>query len=341
MKTIKEQKKHTVPLVLLMVILCFGFFHQTGYADDVNNFSIQTFDEEGNVNAQGYYHFIGQPGEKREISIKVYNATDETITVKAAVNPASTNENGIPSYLKEEKYDSSLTHRMDQLVKIEEAQRTIPASGSVTLKAVVSFPEEDWTGDILGGIRFTEEVKNTSEQTVVHEVAYTVGVLLNQKDGAAVENDLQLKGITAGQRNYRNFIEANIQNSAAAIVRNMSVESSVVEKRSNATIYTYDAYDLRMAPNSNFNFGIPTGDRPVKAGDYVLKMKVTADGKTYQFEENFTIDASEARQLNQSAVNIDEGTPYLLYLTLGGAGLLVLLTLGRWLGMNRKKGELL
>lgn len=340
MKTKKERKKHAIRWILFTVILSLGFFYQTGYADEVNNFSIQTLDEDGNVNAQGYYHFDGQPGEKREVSIRIYNASDVAITVKAAVNPASTNENGIPGYLAEDTYDDSLTHRMDQLVKIDEAKRTIPALGFVTMKVVVLFAEEDWAGDILGGIRFMEEVKNISEQTVVHEVAYTVGILLNKKDGETVENDLHLKDITTGQRNYRNFIEANIQNSAASIVRNMSVESTVTEKGGKAAIYTYDVYDLRMAPNSNFNFGIPTGERPIKAGDYVLKMRVKADGKEYHFEENFTIAASEARQLNQSAVNIDERTPYLSYLILGGIGLLILLIIGRWIRINgRKKAE--
>ena len=93
--------------------------------------------------------------------------------------------------------------------------------------------------------------------------------------------------MTASQRNYRNHIEANLQNRAVVIVRNMSIQSSIYREGSGTPIYTYDAYELRMAPNSNFNFGIPAGNQPIEAGNYVLKTQVTADEKEYRFEQSF------------------------------------------------------
>ncbi|EPH94656.1 hypothetical protein D920_02843 [Enterococcus faecalis 13-SD-W-01] len=299
-----QQRTRKLVAAIIAVLVIMGISQQTVHADNKNNFSIQTLNQDGTVNQQGFYHLIGHPGEKQTIALKVYNASEEEITIKAAVNPASTNKNGIPNYMGEEQYDSSLKYRMDELVSIEETKVKVPASGSVTVNATVIFPDKEWEGDVLGGIRITEEAEQNSEQTVVHEVAYTVGILLNQTNGVSVENELHLQKVSAGQRNYRTYIEANVQNSAAAIIREMNVQAKIIEKNSETPIYTYDAYELRMAPNSNFDFGIPTGDQPIKAGDYLLDMIIQADGKEYQFQKNFTIGGSEARQLNQSSVNI-------------------------------------
>ena len=51
------------------------------------------------MNENGYYHIIDEPGKQRTVSIRVYNLSEEEISVNVTVNPASTNQNGIPSYL--------------------------------------------------------------------------------------------------------------------------------------------------------------------------------------------------------------------------------------------------
>jgi hypothetical protein len=165
---------------------------------------------------------------------------------------------------------------------------------------------------------------------VTHEVAYTVGILLNRVGGSAVENELFLNEVTASQRNYRNHIEANLQNRAAVIVRNMSIQSSIYREGSGTPIYTYDAYELRMAPNSNFNFGIPAGNQPIEAGNYVLKTQVTADEKEYRFEQSFSITNANARQLNQSAVNLERTTSYMSYGIFVGIGVILVLLVMWW-----------
>lgn len=317
-------------MIAVLALLTIGLFQKEVFAENVNTFSIQPLDENGNVNENGYYHIIDEPGKQRTVSIRVYNLSEEEISVNVTVNPASTNQNGIPSYLGEEAYDASLIRRMDQLVAIEESELLIPAGSSVLTTLIISLPQEEWEGDILGGIRFTEKKNQQSEQTVTHEVAYTVGILLNRVGGSAVENELFLNEVTASQRNYRNHIEANLQNRAAVIVRNMSIQSSIYREGSGTPIYTYDAYELRMAPNSNFNFGIPAGNQPIEAGNYVLKTQVTADEKEYRFEQSFSITNANARQLNQSAVNLERTTSYMSYGIFVGIGVILVLLVMWW-----------
>lgn len=337
MKDIVSRKK--VGLFILIVALAVmnsRAFTEEVFAENVNSFSIQPLDEKGNVNEKGYYHIIDEPGKQHTVSIRVYNPSEEELKVNVIANPASTNQNGIPSYLGEQVYDSSLIHRMDKLIAIEESELLIPAGESALATMVISLPQEEWEGDILGGIRFTEEKNQQNNQTVVHEVAYTIGVLLNQTGGAAVQNELSLNEVVAGQRNYRNHIEAKLQNRAAAIVRNMTIQSSIYREGNDTPIYTNNAYELRMAPNSNFNFGIPTGSQPIEAGDYVLKMLITADDKEYKFEQTFSITNANARQLNQSAVNLDQSRLFISYGLFLGVGLFFFLLVVWGIRKNKK-----
>ncbi len=316
MKGIKRMKKGFFLIgVINLLIVMIGwvpFVHA-----DTNNFSIEALDENGEINQQGFYQFTGSVGEQRAISIRVYNSSKEEITIKGEVNPATTNQNGLPSYVGAEKLDETLNHRMDELVRLKEDKLVIPAESSAIMEATVLFPTEEWQGDILGGLRFTEEKESVDEQTIVHEIAYTVGILLNRTDSKVVENHLNLHDVKAAQRDYVNYIEANIQNSESVIIRNLAIKAEVYAEKSEIATYQYETFNMRMAPNSNFDFAIPTGDQPLQSGDYRLVLFVTADEKEYKFEKNFKIEASKANQLNASAINLTKKTSYLPYIATG------------------------
>lgn len=288
----------------------------SAWADQGSRFSIEALDGDGNSSQQGYYHVVQSPGSSATFGVKVYNYSDEEITVRAEVNPASTNDNGIPSYLHQENIDDSLKYRMDELVKLNSYKVLIPANDFVILKGEIMFPKESFDGDILGGIRFTQKETNEQNQTIAHEVAYTIGILLNQENGKSVENQLELLSVDTAQRNYRTFIEAAIQNSAAAIIHDLSIQAKVFQENRRQPVYESESKEMRMAPNSNFAFGIPTGEVAVQAGNYRLEMLANADGKEYQFTQEFTITEQEAKELNSNAVNIEESRHYLLYVVL-------------------------
>ncbi|TPR57423.1 DUF3324 domain-containing protein [Enterococcus sp. OL5] len=148
---------------------------------------------------------------------------------------------------------------------------------------------------------------------MTHEDPYTIGILLNKKNAAGVENILHLNNVNVGQRNYQNYIEANLQNSAPKIVKDLSVKSEVTRSDSETVLYRSEVSNMRMAPNSNFSFGIPTGDSTIKAGNFLLKLLVVADEKEYEFTKKFSVSAQESQKLNQSAVNVSVESSKTLY----------------------------
>ncbi|EPN3648744.1 TPA: DUF3324 domain-containing protein [Enterococcus faecium] len=111
--------------------------------------------------------------------------------------------------------------------------------------------------------------------------------------------------VTVDQRNYRTFIEMNLQNRAPKIVHNMNIVARVYKDGQSEPAYSFQTDNFRMAPNSNFNVGVPTGDIPILPGEYQAILEVTTDEKTYEFNKKFVINRKIANELNYSAVNIN------------------------------------
>ncbi|MDO7880526.1 MAG: DUF3324 domain-containing protein, partial [Enterococcus mundtii] len=137
----------------------------------------------------------------------------------------------------------------------------------------------------------------------------------------AVQPDLELLDVFADQLNYRNVISANLQNFTPTFVNRLAVEATIQKVGEEEILYQASQEQMQMAPNSNFNFPISLeGDR-FRSGEYLLKLKATSGEEEWEWERTFTIDADEARALNQQDVTIDTGINWLFI----GVALLVLI----------------
>ncbi|MEC5317318.1 DUF916 domain-containing protein, partial [Enterococcus casseliflavus] len=119
-----------------------------------------------------------------KLQVEIVNSSSDEMTIQVEANNATTNDNGISSYLKEEERDSSLKVAFEDLAAVEEDQIAVPAKGSKKAVVNVTIPEETFKGQILGGLRFTEVKKEQEEQdaAIGNNIAYTIGVLLQESD---------------------------------------------------------------------------------------------------------------------------------------------------------------
>ncbi|TPD98169.1 DUF3324 domain-containing protein, partial [Enterococcus sp. PF-2] len=90
-----------------------------------------------------------------------------------------------------------------------------------------------------------------------------------------------------------------------AFVNRLEVEAMVKRAGENDVLYKAEKEMMQMAPNSNFNFPIPLeGDR-FRSGNYVLELSAKSGDNEWSWTREFTIDANDARKLNQEDVMID------------------------------------
>ncbi|EHQ9041165.1 DUF916 and DUF3324 domain-containing protein [Enterococcus faecalis] len=318
-------KKMTVCLLSLLVLV--GVVLPISVDAAEMNFSVQAVIPENQVDkGKTYFDLKMNPDQKQDLSITMKNDTSKDVTVEIGIHTATTNDNGIADYSgNTEEKDSTLKYDLSDLIEIEK-EMTIPAKGEKTVTAHLKMPKETFDGVLLGGFTFIEKesVDNKEVQEgaqIVNKYAYTIGIQLQETD-KVIEPELVLKNVKAGQINFRNVLQANIQNKEAAIIKNLTVDGKIFKKKGKEALYEAKRADLRIAPNSNFNYNISLENEAFKPGTYVFKGVATAGEKEWKFEKEFTIKNEVAKELNNTAVNLDKDYSSYIYL---GVGLLVII----------------
>ncbi|MCO7181203.1 DUF916 and DUF3324 domain-containing protein [Lactococcus formosensis] len=326
-------KKKTSFLFFLGLILLFSGFKTVSAAE--MKFSVQAVIPENQVDkSQSYFDLRMKAGEAQDLLVDMRNDTSEDVTVEVTPNTAITNQNGIVEYndTKTER-DSSLKTGFKDIATTEK-EVTVPAKSTKQLKVHVQMPKEEYSGTILGGIYFSEKDKDTSKETedeasqgsqIVNKYAYVIGVQLTEND-TPVQAELRLNAVQAQQINYRNVITANIQNYEAAILKDLKIEGKVYEKGGSEVLYSEVKEDLRMAPNSNFDFAISLDNKPFKAGKYTFKGVGKSGDKEWTFEKDFEIKGEESRKYNKEAVSLEKNYTW-IYILVGVIILAILLVI--------------
>ncbi|MEB7428079.1 DUF916 and DUF3324 domain-containing protein [Enterococcus faecalis] len=316
-----------------ILLLVLGFSAQVVGAEENKNmdklFSVSPLNPETKEPQSSYYDLTVKPNEEKELSVRIFNSSESPLKVNVELNNATTNNNGITSYQASEERDSSLKAGFSDIASVKESTITIKEKSYVDVPVQLKMPKESFKGSILGGIRISaaesdEEESKEQETAVKSKISYVVGVLLKESD-EAIRPDIQLNDIITEQRNYRNYISANLQNKAPTMVKKLEVEAKVYKKGSNTVVYEASNSEMRMAPNSNFNFGINLENQPFKSGEYTMVLSGKADEEAFNFKKNFEITSKESNSFNKNAVYVEEDNTakIILYILLGVLAVIV------------------
>lgn len=337
-------KNKGITMLMLMIMLFSSVSSSIVMADETEqkNFSITPLDEKTLEPQTSYYDLTVSPATKRDLIIRVNNPNDEAIKIRIEANNGSTNDNGITSYVKQEKRDETLKVAFSDMAKVAQEIVTIPANQTTDVKIPVTIPTESFKGTVLGGIHFAVvedgHQKKKDSATVKSTISYTIGVVLKETDDI-IAPVMKLKTIKADQRNGRNYISANLQNEAPRIIKKLKVHAQVYKEKGAKILYERKAVDLRMAPNSNFNYGISLEDQPLIADKYRMEIEGTADDVPFSFTETFEIANKDAKSLNKNAVYVESSLSIVTWILIG---LLVCIIVGVVVYLRqfkKRKGE--
>ncbi|MGX6992100.1 WxL protein host-binding domain-containing protein, partial [Pseudolactococcus reticulitermitis] len=276
-----------------------------------------------------------------------------------------TNINGVVEYSPNKiKQDKTLTYNLANQAKIP-AEITLTPKSTQQVKVDVTMPNVPFSGVIAGGITFKEKDSDADKAkakgiSIQNKYAYVIALLM-QQDSTRVAPNLQLTSAAPGQVNYRNVINANLQNPKAGYLNQMYVQATVKGVSNTSLVYTADKEMMQMAPNTNFDYPISIGEgKRIEPGKYQLTMTVygqkddngqysyqDAQGNTqkfeykWQFTQDFTISGETARKLNARDVTVLPEPWYHSWMIWAGAVLvlLALFFLFFLLGKRRKDDE--
>ena len=280
-----------------------GIFYSVRVEGLSGPFSVSAILPENQINSEVTFFDIGlEPGDVQILEVLLENYGDSEIIVMQEVNTAITNDNGIIDYTQANaERDSTLLHSFSDIATFDE-EIVLPARSSKTIQIEIDLPDESFEGVILGGLRYQEKVAEdyVSDVQIENQFAFVLGLRISVGDVENLEPDLQLNDIFPNQRNYRNVLSVNLQNTEAVMISELTIDAKVFMLGHDEPIREVVSDNLRMAPNSNFNFPISWEYQPFEDGNYILEMTVTAVDREWNFRREFTIDNSD--ELNEIAI---------------------------------------
>ncbi|MEQ6207872.1 DUF916 and DUF3324 domain-containing protein [Enterococcus mundtii] len=342
--TYRKNKIQQAGLVLFMVFVSLLAPMRVGAEEGTLNFYVTPeFSDNQKAGNERYFQLTLPPDATEKLTLKLQNANAEAKKIKITPHTAYTNVMGVVEYGQDaEQADPTLKHPLDELIEQPEIIE-LAGNETKTVTLDLKMPKEAFEGFLAGGLRIEEVKEDTTEETsdeegvaIQNEFAYIIGVVVSNKQDA-VQPDLDLLDVFADQLNYRNVISANLQNFTPTFVNRLEVEATVQKVGDEEILYQASQEQMQMAPNSNFNFPISLeGDR-FRSGEYLLKMTARSGENEWEWERKFTIEADEARALNQQDVTIDTSINW--WLVAAVILILFLLLIIVWLLIKKQRAK--
>lgn len=281
------------------------FFNKEIVQGKEGNFSAQiiAIDQEKN-HSETSLDLKMNPSEKKKLLIELKNNTNQETIVQAKIVTAKTNDNGNIDYsLKNMKQDHSAAITFNDLATLSDEDISLSGNEKKQIVCEIEMPSMGFDGEVLGGIYFEEEESEDRILPINTHFFQVIKVLVNETN-KKVAPKLELEKVMIAQRNRRNVVLVNIQNTQPAIVENLDIKAKLYYENEQKPRYESHQSQLKMAPNTNFDYKIDLKAQPFLAGHYKVNVQAVNNNQIWHWEEKFTINKKEAQKYNSTAIKL-------------------------------------
>ena len=292
-----------------------------------------------------------KPGQTQTISVFVVNQEKKTRTIRFGINTAYTTDNGTIAFDRASKHlpaDSSRKLSIADFVQAPTVKDVKVGPGeSGTLTFTLKIPETSFKGYLLGAIYampLGEDSKTTTQKGTLlrNQYSYALPIVLTMDPTYDTSLKLRLNTIrpaVISKDDNDVGIAVNVQNTNADYeTSKLHITANVTRKGSNKVIHSKTVKSSAFAPNSNYDFAISWGGKPLEPGKYHLSWKSNVGGlQNWNFERDFTITNADAQQLNNQA---GFKPNYLwLWILLGVLVLILIVIVTYYIGRKRNRNQ--
>ncbi|EUJ36317.1 hypothetical protein BCAMP_10910 [Brochothrix campestris FSL F6-1037] len=237
-KTANDKWRNVMKKIISCIIIVFACTSLMPYVTqaDAMAFNVKAILPTTQNNPDvSYFDLRLKPAAKQKIAIEMSNNTAKAITLKTAVNTASTNSNGVIDYSASKvKQDKSMKVAIAELVT-GPTQITLKANETKTVAYQIKMPQESFDGVLLGGFYIAkkqdEQMNETEEkQQIKNEFSYVIGLKISNTDKKIIPK-LALNAIATTEKNDKTLIAATLRNTQAAIISGLKIEAKLTKKR--------------------------------------------------------------------------------------------------------------
>lgn len=301
---------------ILLVVSCSWLISQKVFAAEesqsATGFSVESIMAENQVDIRKTYFYLKMtPSQPQVIQVKIRSTQVEPVTVKLGIHNAISSSVGAIDYAKTNPtLDKSLKNPITELVTINDNLKEVTVENfeERIIEYTIQPPAEAFSGVKLGSLRFVKkegnsESDNDEQSGLASQYAYVIALMLTE-DGERFNlgADLKLTDVDLKLSNGRKVVAATIQNDQPKVMREMVIEGRVQRKGDTKVLAKNSMTDFSVAPNSNFDFKMPLDLNDFSPVTYVFTGKAEADGKVWNWKEEFTVSGDTARKVNKETV---------------------------------------
>ncbi|MFD1421851.1 DUF916 and DUF3324 domain-containing protein [Lactiplantibacillus songbeiensis] len=256
----------------------------------------------------GYFDLKVKPNQEQTLYIKINNNGKVERTYDVNTNLATTADNGTLDYSNNDpKIDESLAFNIGAATT-NTKKVVVAAKTTKRVPIKLKMPDHHLEGLALGGINVVQRPlanrKKSSGIAIQNQFAYTIAIKLREQNKITVKPKMNLLKVGAEQVNYQNYVIAQLQNPRAVIMNELKVTGYVTKKGSDKRLLQTTKKEMRMAPNSNFNFALGDGTKTLEAGKYTVHLKADSEKGKYKwnFTKDFTVSPARVKALSESTI---------------------------------------
>lgn len=288
--------------ILLVCVLALGL--TAGASGD---FSVRPVLPENQVpETTSFFDMNVTSGTRQEIAVTVANTRDQPITVEMSLFAPSTSLNGSINYTASGRHDERMAHSFEDIAHLPGGNEvTVAPNSSLEVPIIIDIPAGGFDGIILGSVHallgITEE-EIAEAGMIVNRFAVAIPVRLRGND-INIETNFILGETDIGTFNHRAAIIAEIHNPQPRLTMGTVVNAQVITA-AGETVFTVENMQVDFAPYAIFPLTMEdSAGVGVASGDYTIEVQIAHEDKVWDFTQDFHIEAAEADQVNQAAVN--------------------------------------
>lgn len=246
-----------------------------------------------------------KPGEPQKIRLEIRSTKKDPVTTEIYIRDAYTTSEGLISYDGGNyKRDPSLKNSVKDITTISEKKVTVQNFETKVVEFTITPPKESYSGIKAASICVmnASDDKNDKNTGLGTKFGYQVGLVLSESDDTYDDGqNLNVLSVKPKVSQGKRVISTKFQNPDPKIIKYFSATTRLTKKGSKEVLRKRSADNMRIAPNSSFEFMTDWGVDPIKPGTYVLTIDTSAGGKKRTWKKEFTISSDKANQMNEEA----------------------------------------
>lgn len=253
--------------------------------------------------SKGFFFVKVKPFESQDLIIRVKSTNKESVKVKIYVKDAYTNQNGKIDYDGEEyAEDNTLNDSLEKITTVSESEVTIRNYEVKDVKVKVTPKKDVFRGVKCAAICVMKADTEKNKQGLSSMFGYRVGLVVTEDSETYADgSSLKLLNVQPKGHEGKRVIQARLQNPESKVLENLTVETKLRKKGNKEVLRKRITNDMRMAPNSQFEFATNWGIDPIEVGTYVLAVKASSGKNSWSWEKEFVISEEKARKINEEA----------------------------------------